>query len=131
MKLDQIKAAVESGKTVHVGNAAYIVVKDVMKTSTQWLIKCTLNNHCIGLTHADGITLNAKEEDFFIAKTMAQYSVIAHMNTMLQSMNAITRMWDEYRDDIDPMLTPEYPFNQSFDDLCVKVEIWLTSAKQQ
>ena len=62
---------------------------------------------------------------------MAQYSVIAHMNTMLQSMNAITRMWDEYRDDIDPMLTPEYPFNQSFDDLCVKVEIWLTSAKQQ
>jgi hypothetical protein len=32
----------------------------------QWLIKCELNDHCIGLTWRDGVTMNGKPEDFFI-----------------------------------------------------------------
>ena len=63
MKLQEIKAAVESGKTVHWGNDAYVVVKDKYD---QWFIKCLLNNYCIGLYWADGVTMNGKEEDFYI-----------------------------------------------------------------
>lgn len=64
MNLQEIKAAVVAGKKVYVGSLAYEVVKDSIG---QWLIVCNLNDYCCGLTEVDGITLNGKPEEFFIA----------------------------------------------------------------
>ena len=63
MNLEEIKAAVEAGKTVHWSNTLYVVIKDSIG---QWLIKCTDNDHCVGLTHRDGVTMNGKPEEFFL-----------------------------------------------------------------
>lgn len=63
MTLNEIKQAVDNGKTVHWSNSAYSVVKD---KNNNYLIHCSLNNHCIGLTWRDGITMNGKEKDFYI-----------------------------------------------------------------
>lgn len=63
MTLQEIKDAVESGKTVHWATELYVVKKDSIG---QWLIVCTHNGNCIGLTWLDGVTMNGKEEDFFI-----------------------------------------------------------------
>ena len=63
MTLEEIKSAVMSGKVVHWSNTAYEVVHDSLG---QWLIKCNINGHCIGLTKLDGITMNENEQDFFI-----------------------------------------------------------------
>lgn len=62
MTLSEIKTAVESGKIVHWSSTYYTVIKDKIG---QWLIKCD-NGHCIGLTWTDEVTMNGKEEDFFI-----------------------------------------------------------------
>lgn len=64
MTLNEIKQAVEAGKSVHWSNTGYQVIKDNIG---QWLIVCA-NGHAIGLTWADEVTLNGKEEDFFIAE---------------------------------------------------------------
>ena len=63
MTLEEIKAAVRAGKTVHAGTRAYKVIEDSIG---QWLICCTINDYCIGLTWRDGSTLNDKPENFFI-----------------------------------------------------------------
>ena len=63
MKLKEIKSAVKSGKKVFWSNEAYEVILDSVG---QWLIKCNINGHCIGLTKLDGKTMNENEEDFFI-----------------------------------------------------------------
>jgi hypothetical protein len=65
MTLQEIKDAVLAGKTVHWASKAYVVVKDNVG---QWLIECRLNESCIGLTWSDGVTMNGKEDEFFIAK---------------------------------------------------------------
>lgn len=62
MNLQEIKTAVNEGYTVHVGNEAYTVIKDI---KDQWLIK-HYSGDCIGLYWTDGVTLNAEEKDFFI-----------------------------------------------------------------
>jgi hypothetical protein len=63
MNLQQIKEAVEAGKTVHWSNRAYKVIKDSIG---QWLIVCSINDHCIGLTWRDNITMNGREDEFYI-----------------------------------------------------------------
>ena len=63
MNLQEIKNAVENGKTVCCGNPAYSVKKDSLG---QWFIYCAINEYCIGLTHADGVTLNDSESAFYI-----------------------------------------------------------------
>ena len=67
MTLDEIKSAVDAGKLVHWKNPAYVVIKDCIG---QYLLTCRLNNDCIGLTHRDGVTLNGKPEDFFVANVL-------------------------------------------------------------
>lgn len=62
MTIEEIKKAVNDGKTVYVGNTAYVVTKDSLD---QWYIKCKLNGYLIGLAHSDGITLNHKPDAFF------------------------------------------------------------------
>jgi hypothetical protein len=63
MTLQEIKQAVNDGKGVFWASIAYKVIRD---TKGQYLIKCTLNGSCVGLTWKDGTTLNGKEDDFFI-----------------------------------------------------------------
>lgn len=64
MTSQEIKTAVDNGKTVHWRNEMYVIVKD---KRGEYYIKCLSNNYCIGLTWADDVTLNGKEEDFYIA----------------------------------------------------------------
>lgn len=63
MTLEQIKEAVEAGKTVCWANSSYQVIKDDIG---QWLIHRAENDWTIGLTHQDGTTLNGRESQFFI-----------------------------------------------------------------
>jgi hypothetical protein len=63
MTLEEIKSAVEAGKTVCWGNPGYTVLKDSIG---QWLVRYVYNGYCFGLTHRDGVTMNGKPEDFFL-----------------------------------------------------------------
>lgn len=65
MKANEIKEHVLSGRKVYWSNELYEVVTDGLG---DFLIECKVNKHCIGLTWKDGITLNGKEEDFYLSK---------------------------------------------------------------
>lgn len=71
MNLDEIRAAVERGETVHWANDGYTVHKD---GHGQWLIQCDWNLSCIGLTWNDGVTMNGRPEDFYV--DMSEYNRI-------------------------------------------------------
>lgn len=62
MTLTEIKAAIAAGKRVHWKSSAYDVVCDAIG---QYLIVCNLNDHAIGLTWRDGVTMNGKPGDFY------------------------------------------------------------------
>ena len=64
MKLEEIKAAVLAERTVHWKNGAYEVMRDKVG---QWFIACRFNDSLTGLTWSDGVTMNEREEDFFLA----------------------------------------------------------------
>jgi len=64
MNLAEIKKAVDSGQTVYWSSNLYTVIKDSLG---QYLIKCSSNNHSIGLTWRNGKTLNGVEYEFFIS----------------------------------------------------------------
>lgn len=57
MTLAEIKAAVDAGLTVHWVNDGYVVVKDCLG---RYLITFTPNDHTIGLTWTDGVTMNGE-----------------------------------------------------------------------
>ena len=61
MILQEIKDAVDEGKTVHWVSDFYCVVKG----KGRYLIK-SMSGHSIGLTTADGKTLNEYEDEFYI-----------------------------------------------------------------
>jgi hypothetical protein len=63
MNLNEIKQAIADGKTVHWSNEGYTVILDSVP---QYLIRHS-NGSCIGLTWADGVTLNGREDQFYIA----------------------------------------------------------------
>lgn len=63
MTLEEIKEAVLAGRKVCWASEAYDVIHDSVG---QWLIRCNINESCIGLTWRDGVTMNGKPEDFFI-----------------------------------------------------------------
>lgn len=60
MTLEEIKKAVDAGKTVHWLSEVYTVIKDDLG---RYLIKCGSNY--IGLTWSDGIRMHGKEEEFY------------------------------------------------------------------
>ena len=64
MNLTEIKTAVLAGETVHWASDAYVVI--YAPRIDQFLIKCSLNDNCIGLTWKDGVTMNGKPSQFFI-----------------------------------------------------------------
>ena len=51
MTYQEITSAVDDGQKVYVGNLAYIVIKSKFG---EYMIKCTLNDHCIGLHGREG-----------------------------------------------------------------------------
>ena len=59
----EIRDAVDAGHTVCWSHDGYRVIKD---NAGQYLVHCLGNNHCVGLTWQDNVTLNGKLEDFFI-----------------------------------------------------------------
>lgn len=61
MTLEEIKKAVDEGKTVYWSDEAYKVIKDDIG---QYFIKYICGD-LIGLTRRDGVTLNGKEEEFY------------------------------------------------------------------
>lgn len=66
MTLQEIKEAVDNGKRVCLGNSRYPVIKDDIG---QYMIGCDVESrkpYYIGLTWQDGVTLNGREEDFYI-----------------------------------------------------------------
>ena len=65
MTVEEIKENVDNGKTVHWASDAYSVV---INKGGDYDILCRINDHRIGLTWRDGITLNGKEEDFYIGE---------------------------------------------------------------
>ena len=70
MTLQQIKDAVEAGKTVHWATKAYVVLKDNLRDgSHQWLIAYNRGQrdaNYIGLTWTDEVTVNGRPEEFFV-----------------------------------------------------------------
>jgi len=66
MTIDEIKAAVDTGQTVHWANTGYVVHKDRLG---QYLITYLPNGSCIGLTDRSGQRLNGKEAEFFIVRS--------------------------------------------------------------
>ena len=62
MKVQEIKKAVDEGKTVCWSHEGY----EVQKPFSEYLVVCLSNQSCIGLTWKDGVTMNGKEEQFFI-----------------------------------------------------------------
>jgi len=66
MTLDDIKAAIDAGQTVHWANTGYVVHKDRLG---QYLITYVPNGSCIGLTDRKRQRLNGREADFFIARS--------------------------------------------------------------
>ena len=63
MNAEEIRQAINEGKKVFWRSMYYEVIKDNLE---QYFIRCVLNDHCIGLTHLDGVTLNGNESDFYI-----------------------------------------------------------------
>ncbi len=66
MTLDDIKAAVDGGETVHWANEGYQVIRDRLG---QYLIIFLPNGSAIGLTDRSGQRLNGREADFFVSRT--------------------------------------------------------------
>jgi hypothetical protein len=65
MNVKEIKRAVDEGLQVCWSSMDYRVWKE--SGSNRYYICCGPTGHKIGLTWADGTTLNGKEEDFFVA----------------------------------------------------------------
>ncbi len=66
MKLQEIKSAVLAGKTVHWKNEGYRVIH--APKIGEFLIRFDYNESMTGLTWADGVTMNEREEDFFLGE---------------------------------------------------------------
>ena len=67
MTLVEIKTAVNAGNKVFWVNENYEVRKCLRHNNEEYFfIYCVSNSNVIGLNHADGITLNGKEEEFYI-----------------------------------------------------------------
>lgn len=75
LTLQQIAEAVDAGLTVHWQNAGYTVHKgpahpDTPGNNINPALRYTIdhaNGQSLGLTWRDGVTLNGKERDFYIA----------------------------------------------------------------
>jgi hypothetical protein len=88
MTLGQIKMAIAKGQKVYWSDYSYEVVKDNL---SKYLIKCKANNHCIGLTWLDGVTMNGEESDFF-----TEEAILASMTPVACIKMGTTKWMDTY-----------------------------------
>lgn len=65
MNLREIKRAVSEGLIVCWGTRDYVV--EHVKNEDRYFIKSLATGHAISLTWSDGLTLNGKEEEFFVS----------------------------------------------------------------
>ena len=91
MTLDEIKAAVDAGQTVHWVNTGYVVHKDRLG---QYLITYVPNGSCIGLTDRGGHRLNGKEAEFFIGCCHVNLSAIGEGIALVGSGDVRSRFPD-------------------------------------
>ena len=63
MTLQEIKTALDNGLKVYHQHEGYPVIKDKIG---QYLITYKYNDWAICLTWKDGVTMNGKEEEFFL-----------------------------------------------------------------
>ena len=84
MTLKEIKEKVDAGFRVCWATPAYEVVHDSVD---QWLIWCVDNDNYIGLTHSDDVTLNGREDQFFVDETVAQDEVKAALALAQRTLN--------------------------------------------
>ena len=63
MTLDEIKLAIATGNRVFWATHNYEIIHDSIG---QWMIWSRFNDHYIGLTWTDGVTVNGEPEQFFI-----------------------------------------------------------------
>jgi hypothetical protein len=77
MKLEQIKAAVDHGLTVHWGNYSYTVVKDSGSASDYSIVYDIAGpkENRIGLTWSDGWRMSEDEGEFFVPLGHLGYAV--------------------------------------------------------
>lgn len=70
MDVEEIKQAAREGRRVHWKSELYVVryYPADHTWSEQFLVVCEANGSAIGLTWADGVTLNGKPEDFYIGE---------------------------------------------------------------
>jgi hypothetical protein len=69
MTLSEIKQALNEGKRVFHHHKGYEVFTGFYPDGEQyWNITCLQNDHTIGLTWRNGVTMNGKEADFFIGE---------------------------------------------------------------
>lgn len=64
MNLLEIKRAVNEGLIVCWGTRDYVV--EHVRNEDRYFIKSLATGHAIALTWSDGLTLNGKEEEFFV-----------------------------------------------------------------
>ena len=92
MKLEEIKKAVRDHEIVRHHNALYTVEE----WSSGFQIVCSSNQHAIGLTWTDEVTMNGKEEDFYIDN---EYKRCPECGTVLEFEDFICECgWSETND---------------------------------
>jgi hypothetical protein len=64
MTLAEILRAVDEGLPVHWQTPSYVIER--LQAGRGCVIRCLATGHCIGLTWADGKTLNGREDEFFV-----------------------------------------------------------------
>lgn len=65
MNLPKIKRAVDEGLAVLFASPAYAVIRGDDRDGD--FICCVNTGHCISLTHANGVTLNGRESELYVA----------------------------------------------------------------
>jgi len=88
MTLPEIKRAIAEGERVYWSTDLYEVILDSIG---QYLIVCKLNNHTIGLTWMDGVTMNGEEDEFFIEK-MTVRSIMSGFNVANLTIPTLKRV---------------------------------------
>ena len=111
MTLNEIKSAVDEGKIVCWKNPMYVV----RKNGEFYDIECTSNGSATGLTWTDGVTMEAKEADFFVAcvvsdstnetyKVLSKYGLTRLLEEIESLVNFNSGEWGVTDEELDRMV---------------------------
>lgn len=111
MTLNEIKSAVDEGKIVCWKNPMYVV----RKNGEFYDIECTSNGSATGLTWTDGVTMEAKEADFFVAcvvsdstnetyKVLSKYGLARLLEEIESLVNFNSGEWGVTDEELDRMV---------------------------